>query len=370
MTHRAEWSHEDDALLIQLRKFDRAPVETIAAELDRTVEAVYARCGKLEILVMERKEWDAAETARLKALFADGLSCAAIARALGRTVGSTRWKIEELELSRPGASGRWSDDETATLIRMHAEEASAAAIAAATGRTPAGVKDKQRQLGLAEPGADPWDAADDARLRAAADGRESVAALASDLGRSEAAIRSRAHKLGVRLAVAGSAWTEADRGTLRSTLADGGSIEDAAAALKRSKRATRLMATELGLLEKTGPRTLDAAAKARIREKAATMAVTAVARELGHDVRTLKLVAAAEGFAFAAGRAPAASKAPKPKAERAVRRGVQRRIAAARPAAPAAPAEPAQAAARRPASAEVSRLAARFLAFRSEHAHR
>lgn len=367
MTHRAEWSPDEDALLIQLRRFDRAPVETIAAELGRTVEAVYARCGKLGILVMERKEWDAAETARLKALFADGLSCAAIARELDRSAGSTRWKIEELGLSRPGASGRWSEDETATLIAMHAEEASTAAIAAATGRTPAGVKEKARQLGLAEPGKDPWDAEDDARLRAAADGASSVAALAEDLGRSEAAIRSRAHKLGVRLAVAGSAWTEADRKVLADTLADGGTVEEAAAALLRSKRAVRIMATELGLLEKTGPRTLDAAAKARIREKAATLSVTAVARELGHDVRTLKLVAQAEGFAFAAGRTPAVPKAPKPKAERTVRQAAARRIPTPRPVA----AKPApQAPVRRAPSAEVSKLAARFLAFRSEHAHR
>lgn len=380
MTHRADWTSEDDALLIQLRTFDRTPVSVIAIALGRTEEAVYARCGKLSALVMTRKEWSDDEIARLKALFASGKSCAQIARALGRTVGSTRWKIEDLGLVRPGASGRWSEDDVAKLIRMHAEEATNAAIAEATGRTESGVKDKLRQLGLALPGADPWDAEDDARVRAAAEGRISVEELADDLGRTPAAVRSYAHKIGVRLVIAGSAWTDDDKEKLRAEFA-AGSIETAAAALGRSVRATRLQATAMGLITKTGPRHLDEAAKVRIRA-AVGLSITEAARTLGHDVRTLKIVAAAEGLSFAVGRKPAAPKVPKaakvsvPKAFaskgprlRPAHQGVvaatpRRDRSSARPKDLAVASSPRPVAARKPVSRDVSRMADRFLAWR------
>ncbi|MGY3582149.1 hypothetical protein ACVIGB_000926 [Bradyrhizobium sp. USDA 4341] len=395
--HCTDWTADDNALLIQLRKFDRASVPVIAPMLDRTVEAVYAQCRKLGLLVMARRVWNEDDVVRLRALFASGLSDAKLAAALDRSIGSVRWKLEDLDLHRPEAAGRWNDADVATAERMLGEGAALADIGLAVKRSTSSVKTKLSLLGHVF-ASDAWTDEQEARLVSGVAAEEDTETIAKAIGRSADAVRARLNKMGLRVTEKGSKWTEADKLTLKTAIEEGGeaALSAASAKLRRSVRATRIQAVSMGLIEKRGPRILDEPAKVRLRQAASTMSVTACAIEFGHDVRTLKQLAEKEGFSFAVGRAPAKPKppkeprapkpvvaaAPKPKAERKPR--VDHPVAARMPAAqrpavsvkvaavavpktaspPTAPRVLPTAPVKKPASREISRLADRFLAWR------
>lgn len=400
--HRSDWTIDDNAMLIQLRKYDRLAVPTIAPLLDRTEEAVYAQCRKLGLLMMQRRVWDDEGVARLRELFALGLTDAKIASEMERTIGSVRWKLDDLGLHRPEASGRWNAADKETAERMLGEGASLAAIGRAVGRSAASVKAKLALLGhLFE--SDAWTDEQEARLLSGIAAEEDAETIGLAIGRTPDAVRARVNKLGLRLAAKGSKWTDEDEHTLKAAIAKGGeaAIPAAAAQLGRSARATRIQAVALGLVEKRGPRILDEQAKERVRLAASTMSVTACAVKFGHDVRTLKQLAEKEGFSFATGRAPAKPKTPKvPRAPKAVvvaaaKLKVERkprlqptaakapaqvrtalRVKATAPAVPKTASPPTApkavqvAPVRKPVSRDISRLADRFLAWREAADHR
>jgi hypothetical protein len=394
--HCTDWTADDNALLIQLRKFDRASVPVIAPMLNRTAEAVYAQCRKLGLLVMARRVWNEDDVVRLRALFKTGLSDAKLAAALDRSIGSVRWKLEDLDLHRPEAAGRWNDADVATAERMLAEGAALVDIGLAVKRSPLSVKTKLSLLGHVF-ASDGWTDEQEARLVSGIEAEEDAETIAKAIARSADAVRARLNKLGLRVTEKGSKWTEADKLTLKSAIEEGGeaALPAASAKLRRSVRAIRIQAVSMGLIEKRGPCILDEPAKERLRQAASTMSVTACAIEFGHDVRTLKLLAEREGFSFAAGRAPAKPKppkvprapkpvvaaAPKPKAELKPRiaRPVAVKAPAARPAVsvkvatmsvpktaspPTAPRVLPAAPVKKPVPREISRLADRFLAWR------
>lgn len=399
--HRSDWTFDDNALLFQLRKFDRLAVPAIAPLLERTEEAVYAQCRKLGLQVMQRRVWDDESVALLRELFAGGLTDAKIAAEMERTIGSVRWKLDELGLHRPEAAGRWNESDKKTAERMLGEGASLAEIGRAVGRSASSVKAKLTSLGhLFE--SDAWTEEQEARLLSGIAAEEGADTIGLAIGRTPDAVRARVNKLGLRLATNGSKWTDEDERALKAAIAEGGegTIAAAASQLGRSVRATRIQAVAMGLIEKRGPRILDGPAKARVRLAASTMSVTACAAEFGHDVRTLKQLAEKEGFSFAAGRAPAKPKQPKvPRAPKAVvvavakpkavrkprlqpavaKAPVQARTAlkvkALAPAVPktasppTAPKAVQAAPARKPVSRDIARLADRFLAWREMADH-
>jgi hypothetical protein len=395
--HCTDWTADDNALLIQLRKFDRASVPVIAPVLDRTVEAVYAQCRKLGLLVMTRRVWNEDDVVRLRAMFESGLSDAKIATRMDRSIGSVRWKLEDLDLHRPEAAGRWNDADVGTAERMLGEGAALADIGLAVKRSPSSVKAKLSLLGHVFK-SDGWTDEQEVRLVSGISAKEDAETIGKAINRTADAVRARLNKMGLRVVAKGSKWTDEDERALKAAIEEGGEAALAAVATKlgRSKRATRIQAVSMGLLEKCGPRILDDAAKERVRQAAPTMSVTACANEFGHDVRTLKGLAEKEGFSFAAGRAaakpkppkvprapkPAVAAAPKPKAARkphiarpvvAKPPAVQRPAVSVKVAAmavpktaspPTAPRVLPAAPVKKPVSREISRLADRFLAWR------
>lgn len=396
--HRTDWTFDDNALLIQLRKFDRVAVPAIAPVLERTEEAVYAQCRKLGLLVMQRRVWNDEDVAELRELFAAELTDAKIASAMERSIGSIRWKLDELGLHRPEASGRWTDQDKETAERMLGDGASPAEIGRAVGRSGSSVKAKLTALGhLFE--SDAWTDDQEKRLQEGIAAEEDAETIGKAIGRTADAVRARVNKMGLRIAPKGSKWTDEDDQILREAIAEGGeaALPAIAGQLGRSVRAARIQAVALGLIEKRGPRILNDAAKERVRLAAPTMSVTTCAIEFGHDVRTLKLLAEKEGFSFAAGRAPAKLKPPKaprmpkpvvvaaPTVERTPRvarpavvktPAVQRPVRPAVPVKVAAPAVPKTASpptvpkalpaapVKKPVSRDIARLADRFLAWR------
>lgn len=333
--HGAVWTPEIDAEIVRLRRDERLTTPAIAARVNRTVGAVYARFRNIDALIMDRREWSADETARLVELIAAGdITIRAIGEELGRNENSVRWKLDHLGI-KPNRRQDWTPEQLACLRDAVARDPKIgnAALAALVGRSETSVSAKVVELGLRP--ARGWTVEQIAKLRAARSLDEAVATI----GRDRGAVLAKAYALEIRFPDAKDmAWTAEANDRLRALIAARGEGANAFASIAadfgRTARAIQVQARKLGLVEKKRRRRpLDASGRAEIVNAAKSgMPITVAIKALGRDVRILRKVAEEEGVAFkAAVRVSVAKAAPQR-----VRKPVpQPPIVYAKPAAPA-----------------------------------
>jgi len=289
------WTDEELETLAEDRR-NKVPAAVTAAKLGRPVHSVrgigLTRTG---ILVQVHRPSSPEDDAEITRLFNEGFTDAQIAEQTGRTIGSVRYRLQELELKRPEAEPR---QKPATKPRRERKAA------------------EPRQLTRPR-----FSDADIAFIKENA-GKLDAAEMAAALGRSIHAVHSKASAEKVSLAIKRS----------KITLEQ---LEDALKVTSDSKELARMLdvhpATVNRVLREHGKvperrrRVFDHAARQKIVELAATMSPTQVAKATGWDFRTVKRVGDEEGLVFASpvrAARPMAPKKPQPKPERAPRRVV------------------------------------------------
>ena len=295
-----DWTEEEIAIL-RTRRMQRIPVPQIAAELGRPVPATYARARMIGTRVMDRRAWDAEQTAALVRMDAEGMLIKDIARALNRTEVSVRWKLEDIGLSGKRLR-RWTSGEIKRLERLVAAGGDVEAFARKTGRPVEAVVAKAKEVGAVAKKRVYWSVAAETRLRA---GLDDLVAVAGDLGMSIEAVVGKARKLGL---VGKANDVRGMDAQIRAAVGDGGGIDALGLRTGKSARALRARAEAIGALRairvdrrvgETEARTIAVAVMER--------GVTAVAKEARRDVRTVKQVVAEQAttrkpFVFAAAR--------------------------------------------------------------------
>lgn len=301
--HGAVWTPEIDAEIVRLRRDERLTTPAIAARVNRTAGAVYARFRSIDALIMDRREWSADETARLVELVAAGdITIRAIGDDLGRNENSVRWKLDHLGI-KPNRRPDWTPEQLARLRDAIAGDPKIgnSALAQIVGRSEASVTAKVGDLGLRPSRG--WTNEQVAQLRAA----RSLDAAVLAIGRERGAILAKAYALEIRFPDAKDmAWTTEANDRLRVLIAERGQGANAFASIAadfgRTARAIQVQARKLGLVEqKRRRRALDAAGREEIVSAAKSgMPITVAIKALGRDVRILRKVAEEEGVAFKA----------------------------------------------------------------------
>lgn len=301
--HGANWTPELDAEIVRLRRDERLTTPAIAARIDRTVGAVYARFRNIDALIMDRREWSVDETARLVELVAAGeVTIRAIGEELGRNENSVRWKLDHLGI-KPNRRSDWTPEQLACLRDAIARDPKIgnAALAQIVGRSETSIAAKVSDLGLRPSRG--WTDEQVAQLRAA----RSLDAAVLAIGRDRGAILAKAYALEIRFPDAKDmAWTAEANDRLRVLIAERGQGANAFASIAadfgRTARAIQVQARKLGLVEqKRRRRALDAAGREEIVNAAKSgMPITVAINALGRDVRILRKVAEEEGIAFKA----------------------------------------------------------------------
>ncbi len=195
---------EDEAIRACFTK--GGDVRDLARSIGRSVDAVRLRARALGVhRPARRARWSAPEDAVIRDGYADGLTCAAVARMLpGRTAGAVAARAARLGLSN--YARRWSAADDLQLVRLLAAGRPLPELARALVRTPEAVRQRIRHLGLSTAPAPrraaragrPWSEADDEILRLHAGINPAV--LAQVLGRSDLAVVGRLRELGLRAA--------------------------------------------------------------------------------------------------------------------------------------------------------------------------
>jgi hypothetical protein len=174
----------------------------LGRRLGRSPAALRLRAVKLGLVQPPpRRRWQPDEDHRLRAGYAQGLTCAAIAARLpGRTAGAVAARASRLGLA--SYARRWTQQEDAQLLRLAEHGTGLEQAAGILARTPQALRVRARRLGIQPPPTRRpsrrrrWTPADDQLLA----GRANLdpARLAVLLGRSEAAVRRRLAALGLR----------------------------------------------------------------------------------------------------------------------------------------------------------------------------
>lgn len=227
------------------------PASAIAEQMHRTPEQVRRRRRDLIGSGRAPLPFSAVEDAQIEACWAAGGDVAAVARALGRTVGSVRLRAQKLGLYRPPSRRRWRAYEDAEVRDGYERGLTCALIAAnLPGRTATAVVARAAKLGLATY-ARAWTPRDDHHLRRLSREAIELERAAHLLARTPEALRARARKLGVappraaRASRAGRRWTTREDDLLRLH----GALNPAALAdlLHRSPEAITQRLRRLGL---------------------------------------------------------------------------------------------------------------------------
>jgi hypothetical protein len=206
-----DWSALADALL---REATRAgvPATELARRVRRPVEQVRARRRRLGLVAPAARRYTLDDDAALRATWATGGNLDDLAGKLGRSPEALLLRARRLGLHRPPRRRRWTESEDATLRDGYADGLTCAEIARLlTQRTPTAVAARAHKLGLASY-ARRWSAEDDARLSHARP-HQTIDDIARVLGRTPEAIRRRASKLGLEMNAsprrprAGARWT-------------------------------------------------------------------------------------------------------------------------------------------------------------------
>lgn len=306
------WTEFDDAELV--RRYGSDPTAAIASHLGRSCAAVYARAGFLDLTDVNPPDWTGWEDAQLVEGYRRGVPLRQLGTLIGRPLGGISSRAGLLGIVHAHHPPCWSAEETARALELaeagHRYHAIMAMMVAEgfPERTIRGFGPAIRKLGYGRGWGRPWSAEEDALLtRAYAQGL-SLTPLKQQLGRSTGSLRHRADYLQLRGSHAnrngwrlGPDWTEADERTMRE---DYGRLPTKALAAKlgRTKAAITSRANSLGLVHgyirpftDTETRALGIAFRTGI-------SIADLAAALGRKPMSLSKYATKHGFQF--GRRP------------------------------------------------------------------
>ncbi len=199
------WTPELDETFRAMRPI--TPIGEMAAFFGTTKGAIRAHSLLLKIKLLDRNPWTSqAEVDRLIELDDAGWSVAAIARDLKRPAGSVQWKLEDIGRKSARRIPPHRDDEA---LRAKASEygqtltsKQAASIAASVIRKPEVIRRRLAELGFAvTPRAKPWSAADLAQLELSVREGKTLKQTAALLDRQPGAVRAKADRLDLHFAL-------------------------------------------------------------------------------------------------------------------------------------------------------------------------
>jgi hypothetical protein len=191
------WSRAADDLV---RAADAAglPLAEVARRLGRPAGAVRWRRRVLGLQRRGARAWTPAEDQTLGRAWRRGGELARLGRRLERSPAALRLRAVELGLVQPPPRRRWQPDEDRRLRAGYAQGLTCAAIAAdLPGRTAGAVAARARKLGLASY-ARRWTRQEDAQLLRLGEYGTSLEQAAGILVRTPQALRVRARRLGIR----------------------------------------------------------------------------------------------------------------------------------------------------------------------------
>ncbi|MDF0543825.1 hypothetical protein PX699_15845 [Sphingobium sp. H39-3-25] len=252
------WTELDDAELT--RRYGAQPTAAIASDLGRSCSAVYARARLLDLTEGNPPEWTPWEDAQLIEGYRRGVPLAQIATLIGRPFGGLSSRAGYLGIVHANHPPDWSEQETARALELAEQGHRYTAIVAMLveegfpQRTIRGFGLAIRKLGYGRGWGRAWTPEEDALLRKAYTEGTSLTPLRRQLGRTSGSLRHRAEYLALRGLHAnrngwriGPDWTDAEEARLR---ADYGRVPTKllAARMGRTKAALTSRANSLGLV--------------------------------------------------------------------------------------------------------------------------
>jgi hypothetical protein len=209
-----KWSPLADTLI---REATRAGVSAtvLSRRLHRPVDQVRGRRRELGLGHSPARRYTLDDDGAIRAAWESGSDLDDLARRLGRTPEAVLLRARGIGLHRPAPRRRWTKSEDETLRDGYADGQTCARIARAlVQRTPTAVAARAHKLGLASY-ARRWSAVDDVRL-AQALALHTIDDAARMFGRTPEAIRRRGRKLGLDARAAprgsrsGARWSAED----------------------------------------------------------------------------------------------------------------------------------------------------------------
>ena len=252
------WTELDDAEL--MRRYGEDATAAIAADLGRSCAALYARASMLGLADGNPPIWTAWEDAQLVEGYRRGVPVRQIATLIGRTLGGVSTRACARGLVHANQPAGWSPDETRRALEL-AEAGhrytKIVDILASEGfpqRSVRGFGLAVRKFGYGRGWGRHWTSEEDALLTQAYATGSSLTHLRQQLGRTAGSLRHRADYLKLRGSHAmrngwraGPDWTEAEEQRLRDEY---GKIPTTSLATKlgRTKAAITSRANSLGLV--------------------------------------------------------------------------------------------------------------------------
>ncbi|MFW2854036.1 hypothetical protein ACM61V_19365 [Sphingomonas sp. TX0543] len=252
------WTELDDGELT--RRYGGEPTATIASDLGRSCSAVYARARILDLTEGNPPEWSPWEDAQLVEGYRRGVPLAQIATLIGRPFGGLSSRAGTLGIVHANHPPDWSAQETARALELaEAGHRYTAIVDMLAGegfppRTIRGFGLAIRKLGYGRGWGRAWTPEEDALLQKAYGEGTSLTPLRRQLGRTSGSLRHRAEYLELRGRHAnrngwriGPDWTDAEEARLRE---DYGRVPTRvlAARMGRTKAALTSRANSLGLV--------------------------------------------------------------------------------------------------------------------------
>jgi hypothetical protein len=252
------WTETEDAEL--RRRYGIEPTATLAQYLGRGCTAVYARAGALGLTEGNPPEWTEWEDAQLAEGYRQGLPVAQIAAMIGRPVSGTASRASTIGLRHPAKPRGWSDKELARALelaetgRPYSDIREQLAREGFPLRSKAGFQPRLRKAGYGRGWGKAWLPEEDELLRKAYQTGASLTPLRFRLGRSQCSIRWRADHLGLRGSHAmangfrgGPDWSDEELQYLREHYGKMSGAE-LAKRMGRTKAAVYTRANVLGLI--------------------------------------------------------------------------------------------------------------------------
>ena len=224
---RRSWTEWDDAVLHS--RYAQDPTSRLAAELGRGVSAVYARARLLGLTEPAAPPYEGWEDTQIRTGYESGVPVGQIATLIGRPMTGVISRAGLLGLRHAAQPSGWTTQEMSRALELAETGMRYLAIIeqlVSEGfprRSKQGLGPRLRQLGYGRGWGRAWVPEEDALLRKAYETNASLTPLRTRLGRSPHSIRWRSEALGLRGTHAhrdgfrlGPIWSEADEQTLRA----------------------------------------------------------------------------------------------------------------------------------------------------------
>ena len=250
------WTKDEDEYLRE--RISTESLKRIAEGLGRTVSAVKDRA---RVLGLRRgrtiKHWTDEDTAFLEASY-PAMSVQQIAEKLGRSILSVKGRIVRLGLGG-GLRTAWTPEDDEVIRRRYVRDGGPA-LARRLGRSLSAVHCRAQNLGVGCRTVRAWTEEETARLKALASSK-TIVELARMLGRTAKGIEGKLHELRLRSLPESSApaeWTPEQLDLLRGLYVKGEPLASISSLLGRTQAACRLQASRLGI-RRSPPGSKDAA---------------------------------------------------------------------------------------------------------------